>query len=165
MKGRIAPARDFMKISIHSIEAPKQEIAMNTRRITHPHSHKEAVPADRAEAAAAAGVSRRGFLGRAAAVTATAGVFGGLPLRGMTTSTGATADAAASSAVARADRAYSVRVDAARVQRARPLLDHPTNGDEALYATTHIGNYSKGLPHNQLGEVDPRHLEIQEEVR
>jgi hypothetical protein len=32
--------------------------------------------------------------------------------------------------------------------------NHPINGDEALYPNK-IGNYSKGLPHDALGEVDP----------
>jgi hypothetical protein len=34
-----------------------------------------------------------------------------------------------------------------------PPSPHPCNGDEQRYSTK-IGNYSKGLPHNQLGEVD-----------
>ena len=33
------------------------------------------------------------------------------------------------------------------------VLDHPDNGDEARYPNK-IGTYSKGLPHNRLGEVD-----------
>jgi hypothetical protein len=33
-------------------------------------------------------------------------------------------------------------------------ISHPTNGDEQRYASR-IGSYSKGLPHNSLGEVDP----------
>ncbi|QGQ48741.1 phosphatase PAP2 family protein [Metabacillus sediminilitoris] len=34
-----------------------------------------------------------------------------------------------------------------------PLLDHQCNGDEYLFPNK-IGNFSKGLPHNSLGEVD-----------
>lgn len=34
-----------------------------------------------------------------------------------------------------------------------PVASHPENGDEALYANK-IGSFSKGLPHNNLGEVD-----------
>jgi hypothetical protein len=48
---------------------------------------------------------------------------------------------------------YRVRTDAAKAEFQRPLAPHPTNGDEQLYANK-IGNYSKGLPHNALGEVD-----------
>jgi hypothetical protein len=46
-------------------------------------------------------------------------------------------------------------VSAARAERAYPLPTHPTNGDEERYATTRIGSFTKGLPHNALGEVDP----------
>ena len=57
------------------------------------------------------------------------------------------------SGVARAERAYQVRTQAALNQRLKPLSEHPTNGDEARYPNR-IGNFSKGLPHNSLGEVD-----------
>jgi hypothetical protein len=50
-------------------------------------------------------------------------------------------------------------VDAARLERDAPEPDHPDNGDEALYASR-IGNFSKGLPHNNLGEVDPRAYDL-----
>ncbi len=50
-------------------------------------------------------------------------------------------------------QAFQIRVQAAQRERDRPLADHPTNGDEELYANK-IGSYSKGLPHNGLGEVD-----------
>jgi membrane-associated phospholipid phosphatase len=55
---------------------------------------------------------------------------------------------------ARAEKAYETRVQAALFQKIAPRPDHPNNGDEDLYANK-IGNYSKGLRHNQLGEVDP----------
>ncbi len=102
-------------------------------------------------------LSRRGFLGRAggaAAATATAGTLGGIPLGGMTRRARAAADSG-EAANTRADRAYTLRVIAARTERARPLPTHSTNGDEQLYATTRIGSFTKGLPHNALGEVDP----------
>ena len=54
---------------------------------------------------------------------------------------------------ARAEKAYSTRVQAALFQKIAPRPDHRDNGDEALY-TAKIGNYTKCLPHNQLGEVD-----------
>ena len=50
--------------------------------------------------------------------------------------------------------AYQIRVDAARLERDAPQPDHPTNGDEVLYANK-IGNFSKGLPHDDLGVVLP----------
>jgi hypothetical protein len=53
----------------------------------------------------------------------------------------------------RGKQAYQIRVEAARRERDRPVPEHPTNGDEELYPNK-IASYSKGLPHNNLGEVD-----------
>lgn len=50
-------------------------------------------------------------------------------------------------------RAYEVRLAAAEMARNRPPVTHSSNGDEMLYGNR-IGSYSKGLPHNSLGEVD-----------
>lgn len=50
--------------------------------------------------------------------------------------------------------AWQLRVEAARLEANRPLADHSTNGDEARYPNR-IASYTKGLPHNALGEVDP----------
>ena len=86
-------------------------------------------------------ISRRSFFGAAAATGAALGAENG-DIRN-----GASGDQ-------RARDAYRIRVDAASVEREAPQPDHVDNGDEALYATR-IGNYSKGLPHNDLGEVDP----------
>src|SRR5215510_272052 len=62
---------------------------------------------------------------------------------------------AAASGHKRRNQVYQIRVDAARSEKNRPVAEHPTNGDEDLYPNK-IGNYSKGLPHNSLGEVDVR---------
>ena len=53
----------------------------------------------------------------------------------------------------RADVAFQIRVDAAQNQRNQPSVTHPTNGDEEQYPNF-IGNFSKALPHNSLGEVN-----------
>ncbi|HEX4227965.1 MAG TPA: vanadium-dependent haloperoxidase [Bryobacteraceae bacterium] len=53
----------------------------------------------------------------------------------------------------RADGAEQIRIAVARNERDVPIPPHPTNGDEAEYETK-TGNYSKGLPHNDAGEVD-----------
>jgi hypothetical protein len=53
----------------------------------------------------------------------------------------------------RAQRAYRIRTDAARLARDRPPVSHPDNGEEDLYPNR-IASYSKGLPHSSLGEVD-----------
>jgi hypothetical protein len=111
------------------------------------------------EISPAAGVSRRGFLGRAggvAAATLAASTLGGMPLPEPAGAAPASvAPHAALDGAARADQALAVRMSAAHAQRAHPLPDHPINGDEARYAPRYFANYTKGLPHNQLGEVDP----------
>jgi hypothetical protein len=58
-----------------------------------------------------------------------------------------------SGAVIRRDQAFQHRMDAARAEKSVPMPPHLTNGDEARYSSR-IGNFSKGLPHNSLGEVD-----------
>ncbi|MCC5670059.1 vanadium-dependent haloperoxidase [Nostoc sp. CHAB 5784] len=50
------------------------------------------------------------------------------------------------------DKAYRVRVEAARLERSIPIPPHPTNGDEERYPNK-IGSDSRALPHNELGEV------------
>ncbi len=54
----------------------------------------------------------------------------------------------------RTDQAYRVRLQCADRLRQSIVPTHPHNGDETLYPT-YIGNFSKGLPHNTLGEVEP----------
>jgi membrane-associated phospholipid phosphatase len=58
-----------------------------------------------------------------------------------------------SAAEIRRDQAFTLRMQAANAEKRVPLPPHLTNGDEARY-TNSIGDYSKGLPHNSLGEVD-----------
>jgi hypothetical protein len=50
--------------------------------------------------------------------------------------------------------AFEIRVAAARDQRDRPLPAHPDNRDEERLPNR-LGSFSKGLPHNFLGEVEP----------
>src|SRR5262249_21669997 len=50
-------------------------------------------------------------------------------------------------------QSFSLRFGAAQRERDLPIDDHQTNGDEQLYPNK-IGNFSKALPHNTLGEVD-----------
>ncbi|GAC1432881.1 MAG: vanadium-dependent haloperoxidase [Candidatus Velthaea sp.] len=57
------------------------------------------------------------------------------------------------SAEARAQAAYDLRIKAARSQRDLALPSQASNGDEDKYAKR-INNFSKGLPHNALGEAD-----------
>src|SRR5215470_10876970 len=51
-------------------------------------------------------------------------------------------------------KSYNCRLAAAKLARARKLVNHVDNGDDDLYPNK-IGSYTKALPHNQLGEVDP----------
>src|SRR5579859_6046685 len=86
------------------------------------------------------GLSRRSFFGAAAATGAALGAE--------------QEDIQSTAGGKRAREAYRIRVDAARLERDAPQADHIDNGDEALYPSR-IGNFSKGLPHNDLGEVQP----------
>jgi hypothetical protein len=54
----------------------------------------------------------------------------------------------------RRDQALKRRIDAAVVAAVGPLATHPTNGEEEAYPS-HVASFSKGLPHSDLGEVDP----------
>ncbi|MGK3967654.1 vanadium-dependent haloperoxidase [Sorangium sp. So ce118] len=51
-------------------------------------------------------------------------------------------------------RALRVRVEAAVDQFEEPIAPHPTNGDEERYPNK-IGTNTRGLPHDERGEVDP----------
>jgi membrane-associated phospholipid phosphatase len=98
--------------------------------------------------------SRRKLFGKIGGVTAaawTAGAIGVSPFLG-SESTRAHADTTYGRT--RAVQAYTIRRNAAEAEWDLPLVDHPHNGDEQLYSNR-IGNYSKALPHNSLGEVDP----------
>lgn len=103
------------------------------------------------------GYGRREFLTRVLGVTA-ASIAG---LRGVSGKEGEAGTPAASSesglpkgALKRRDQAYKIRYEAAVFEKGQPIAPHPDNGDEARFESK-IGSYSKGLPHNELGEVDP----------
>ncbi|HEY9422667.1 MAG TPA: vanadium-dependent haloperoxidase, partial [Thermoanaerobaculia bacterium] len=49
---------------------------------------------------------------------------------------------------------WKIRKDAADFWHQSKPSSHPVNGDETRFPNR-IGNYSKGLPHNSFGEVDP----------
>lgn len=55
--------------------------------------------------------------------------------------------------IQRRQEAFDIRENAAEFQRDLPLPNHPCNGDEDRYPNK-IGNFSKTLPHNSLGEVN-----------
>lgn len=100
-------------------------------------------------------LSRRNFLGRFGGATAaaiTAGVAG-LPSHVAARADGANVEP--SDAARRANRSYEIRHNAALQRKHPPLHAQLTNGDEERYPNR-IGNFSKALPHNALGEVDPK---------
>ncbi len=51
-------------------------------------------------------------------------------------------------------KAYSRRLNRAQFRESQPFPTQTPNGDEDLYPDRRA-SYSKGLPHNDLGEVDP----------
>lgn len=95
--------------------------------------------------------NRRAFLHRVLGAVAAANA---VTLPSPSEATPAKAPSAHALAVRRRHRAYHFRSTAALVQRHLPLAIQAGNGDENLYANR-IGNFSKGLPHNDLGEADP----------
>ncbi|HXU32180.1 MAG TPA: vanadium-dependent haloperoxidase [Thermoanaerobaculia bacterium] len=102
-------------------------------------------------------VSRRQFLGGAGA--AVIGVSAGaLAFAPKGEAAGAAAEVEADSIitgeanVGRTLASYNFRVNAAKLRRDAPHPQHRSNGDEARYPNR-IGSYTKGLPHNEFGEV------------
>lgn len=105
---------------------------------------------------AAPGFDRRRFLGGVAGVTAGA-LAGGLPGWGAVPEIGGAVEAAEinpTSRQIRREESFRLRNNAATAELQRGSIAHPTNGDEELYPSF-IGNFTKTLPHDSLGEVDP----------
>ena len=101
-------------------------------------------------------LSRRKFLGGVGSLAAamTVGATGLEPLIN-SGSQAAAAEVGPLIGNPRLQAAYERRVEAANRMAAAGIPSrHPCNGDETLYPSR-IGNYSKGLPHNEFGEVDP----------
>src|ERR1700675_2698492 len=105
-------------------------------------------------------LSRRAFLGRASPSTAVAAASVGFPALLLTEN----AEARAVPRIAdvgdeegdssRRERSFQIRLKAAIAERKVPVPPQINNGDEALYPNF-IGNYSQGLPHSSIGEVEP----------
>jgi hypothetical protein len=101
-------------------------------------------------------VSRRGFLGGVAGMAAgtLAGGVGALVAGTVAVPEAEAIELAPGDPHQRQADAHQLRVQASVAELNRPAIFHPTNGDEELYPHF-IGNFSKTLPHNALGEVDP----------
>jgi hypothetical protein len=98
--------------------------------------------------------TRRQFLNRAGGAAAAFGIAGVPAFSHLGAGIAGAAQSNTANESLRVNRAYQIRQRAALYQKNLPLPDHPTNGDDELYANR-IGSYSKGLPHNSLGEVSP----------
>ena len=108
-------------------------------------------PQDVTAATAPNSLGRRMFFGRVSASTAVVASAGiGLP---SLLSTGKAMAAEDADGPSRKARSYRIRVKAAAAERDIPTPPQISNGDEAQYPNF-IGNYSQGLPHNSIGEVD-----------
>jgi len=112
------------------------------------------------------GVTRRNFLGRmsgaAAAALAGSVVAGSALLEPKPAAAApkppappAPFDPSGTNLRQRCTDARLTRLDAAQLAFVRPLPSIVNSGEENDYGGTRIANFSKGLPHNGLGEVDP----------
>jgi hypothetical protein len=103
------------------------------------------------------GANRRKFIGRlgcaaAASLAASATGFSSVAQAAGAQSNSTTTSS--SGADTRAQRSFQNRVNAAHAELNVPAPPQITNGDEQLYPNR-IGNFSKGLLHNNIGEVEP----------
>ena len=97
---------------------------------------------------------RRKFFGKIGGATAAAWTAGAISFAPLLGSESSKAHADTTYGRTRAIQAYTIRRNAAEAELDLPLVFLRHNGDEQLYSNR-IGNYSKALPHNGLGEVDP----------
>jgi len=109
----------------------------------------------RQEGASPASPARRSFLGASRGIAAAAATLalGSLAGKPRAAPRGRAVEVGEPEAVRRRNTAAAIRHTAAQFNRRLPIPDHPDNGDEARYPNR-IANYSKGLPHDALGEVD-----------
>lgn len=122
----------------------------------------ELMPNATATAGPASSLSRRKFLGRMSVSAAAAATAVGVPsLANQRLESGSAEQREALTHASEEDgdqprrqRAFRIRLKTAIAERDVPVPPQVDNGDELLYPTR-IGNYSKGLPHNSIGEVDP----------
>jgi hypothetical protein len=117
-------------------------------------SPKQSVNA--ADSSSVSSLSRRAFLGNLSGVTVatlTAGLIGVPSLRGTKSAEAEAGEMGPLAPPGRRQQAFQIRQQAAFYQRTLPLLDHRSNEDEDRYPNK-IASYTKGLPHNELGEVD-----------
>src|SRR5262245_23115721 len=101
--------------------------------------------------------SRRRFLSVASGITTATLVGGGLGLSPLSEASGMSGfvqNGVDPSLEKRSELALEIRIEAASKQLQMEFPNSLNNGDENRYPSR-FANYSKGLPHNNLGEVDP----------
>jgi hypothetical protein len=145
-----------MKPAPRSSASPDSLATRRSKASSHTNPKEQSLgdaPLTREPASASPHLSRRSFLGGVGGATA-ALTAGGVILPAITGSNSARASGPVPGTGAdRKNLAFRVRYNAALAHFDAPVVDHPDNGDEALYANK-IGSFSKGLPHNSSGEVD-----------
>jgi hypothetical protein len=108
-------------------------------------------------------LSRRRFLGGVGSMAAAAVAGGAVaplvtpaPAQAQTSDVEAfpTEARGATPAEIRREKAFQSRYNTALWHRNQPIQRQDTNGDEGRHPA-YLGNYSKALPHNSFGEVDP----------
>ena len=103
------------------------------------------------------GANRRKFIGRLGCAAAASLAASATGFSSVAQAAGAQSDStttSSSGADTRPQRSFQNRVNAARAELNVPVPPQITNGDEQRYPNR-IGNFSKGLLHNNIGEVEP----------
>lgn len=113
---------------------------------------------DRNDAKLQLSTSRRRFIGHFGGLTAATIAAGSIGLQPLLGSPASEAEAQQGSGESnlnkRRKRSAQIRHDAEIFNKQLGNVEHPNNGDEQRFANR-IGNYSKALKHNSIGEVDP----------
>ena len=131
------------------------QINLNWEAVVNPPERNRTTAADIGSDRGAEGPnlsSRRDFLtripGAAGLGLASVGIASGSPAEA------APQDLSIAAATKRAIDAFQIRLEAAQAEADVAVPRQITNGDESRYPNF-IANFSKGLPHNDLGEVNP----------
>ena len=117
-----------------------------------PTTSQPARPSEPAVPSTGSTCTRRGFVKGILAAAAAANAAG-LPFTPAETNLNAQPAPGHARSQQRRNSAYKIRQEAALLERNRPIPSHPSNGDEHLYSNK-LASFSKGMPHDDLGEVD-----------
>jgi hypothetical protein len=113
--------------------------------------HLNSLGAPRSSRKDGSSLNRRSFLNGIGGATA-AGLASGRAL--FASSSGSADGAGTVGDIKRQNAALRTRLACVKELTDLALVSHPNNGDEAVYPSR-IGNFSKALPHDKLGVVDP----------